>query len=203
MWQELPTQAIQQNLEAAARVLSSPGIQDHVDAIRRANEIIESRFGPVWGSPSLPSSAFQASTIQVEWPRGLEDAVARISPDLAGEVLRNAAELASSAAVREMIEQADEDALIELWRRVEVLWNKAAAVTDAGLEATLSRLSREQLVTLLGYVLLTIRIFYVGFVFGLLLSNPIVTPENFEKTLGILIVLFEAVKAVLEKKDEN
>lgn len=183
------------------------GIQSSLEALNRASELADTRFGSegleaarrIFGSRVAPDPTFAA---------GFERAEKKIREGRAVEVLEEAAALVSGEDTRLTLEQADKDALLDAARlqpepEDEVPALEIQAGVDIETVIELAELSEEDLDAREYYVGQIIKVLFFVVSVALVVANPHLSLTQASGALGSIMALWGIVNAARAKKREQ
>ena len=191
----------------AEQALNSTGLRSAWEAMRRANELAEARFG----------SGGMDAALRIVGPRlepdpsfaeGFERAEEKIREGRANEVLDEAAAVVSSEETRRTLESADEEALFDAARRQAVAEDEAPALeiragVDVETVIALAYLSDEELDAVLYCAGQTIKVLVFAVSAALVVASPPLSLAQASYTLGAAMALWAVVDAARARKKER
>ncbi len=198
--QDTANRVLQNGLLSANRFLTSPGFQRHAEALRRAQEMVESRVS-VTHFGLLERSAIS----ELRSPELFRPAVERIGRGEADQVLDEAAELATSDEIRETIERADTESLVSAAGDPEQDEEKARQKTDLEIDLEVelegTGWSKEQLSVLRVEGAQILRILSVALHAAIAISSPAFTIMQIQSAMAGIITLLEFIGAAEREKE--
>ena len=204
----VPIEDISRHLAAVGQTLNSPGVQSSLEAIRRANELVETRFGSeglaaaqrIFASRVAPDPTFAA---------GFERAERKIREGRADEVLEEAAAVVSGEETRLTLEQADKDDLLDAARRQAEQGDTAPAPIEiqAGVDVetviALADLSEAEFDAFEYYVGQIIKVLLLAVSVALVVASPPLGLLQASSTLGGMTAVWGIVNAARARKKEQ
>jgi len=179
----------QEAIASANRVLNTPSFRVQAENLKRLNEIIEGRFG------TERVATLEDVASRLRSPEIFRPSVDRIAEGQAEQVLREAADLASSEAIRETIERVDSEMILSSAGSVTSLDDTEVQQDGStGTQIVDSGLSEEELDAIWLEAHQIARILAVAIFAALAISAPAVSPEQIAEALGAIIALLDFVR---------
>ncbi len=205
----VPIEEISRHLATLGQTLNSPDVQRSLEAVRRANELAETRFGTegfaaatrILASRVAPDPSFSV---------GFERAERKIREGRADEVLEEAAAVVSGEDTRLTLEQADKDALLDAARQQPEAETDAPVVLEirAGVDvetviAELANLSKEEFDALEYYAGQLIKVLTFAVSVAVVVASPHLSLTQASATLGSAMAFWGLVSAARARKKEK
>lgn len=204
----VPLEEISRRLATVGQTLNSPGVQSSLEAMRRANELAETRFGTeglaaaqrILASRVAPDPSFVT---------GFERAERKIREGHADEVLEEAVAVVSGEDTRLTLEQADKDALLDAARQQPEGETEApvleirAGVDVETVVAELANLSNEEFDALEYYAGQLIKVLSFAVSAAVVVASPYLSLAQASATLGGAMAFWGLVSAARARKKEK
>lgn len=203
-----PIEEISRHLATVGQTLNSPDVRSSLEAIRRANELAETRFGSegfaaaqrILASRVAPDPSFSV---------GFERAERKIREGRADEVIEEAAAVASGENTRLTLEQADKDALLDAARQqpeaaeAEAPAFEIRAGVDVETVIALAELSEAELDALEYCAGQIIRVLLLAVTVGVVVASPDPSWTQASGALGAMMAFWGFVNAARARKKER
>lgn len=186
-------------LADAVKAVESPEFRDYTQGIGQASALAERRLG-LGGV----TEALRVAPSYLEQTRALETAAERILNGQADRVLSEAARLAASSRVHELVRRATREAFVGVTEDQAAPGSESAATLDSfrseGDVALFGSLTKEQLSYFIFYVFQMMRVVVVALVIAAINDEDW---EPLAEAAGGLLLLMEFARAAWEGHDKD